>query len=134
MEPDAKIAAPESGDEQFAAFASDALLPPQMDGRYSSKIEPEKRLLLAVLEQAFLDLRGRGWHHINCPGSRRRFRADAEAWFFGAPGDGIFAFENICDALGFDPDWIRKRLYALKRDIPVRQIAYGKMRIGAENS
>ncbi len=69
--------------------------------------EPEKRLMLAVLEDA-LDVyfRYRG-HRRN----RRLFR-ETEAWFFSDDTDWPFAYRNVCAVLGVDPVWLRRQLAA----------------------
>lgn len=73
--------------------------------RRSEPLEPEKALLLAVLEDA-----------VHCyrkyATARDRFGKEcfreAEEWIMGG-GDGwIFAFDNVCDLLGLDPQYIRR--------------------------
>ena len=94
-------------------FEPDVLLPAQYFGNICTKTleEPEKSLMLAVLDDA-----------INCfqdnimAQSRRRKRLfkDAEEWILKDDGDWVFSFENICEALGFDPEYVRRGLLQWK--------------------
>ena len=75
--------------------------------RRSEHLEPEKTLLLAILEDAihcyrkFATVRNRA--------GREQFR-EAEEWLMGG-GDGwVFAFDNVCDLLGLDPEYVRRGL------------------------
>jgi hypothetical protein len=75
--------------------------------RRSEYLEPEKALLLALLEDAihcyrkFAAARNRA--------GRQQFH-EAEEWLMGG-GDGwVFSFENICDHLGIEPEYIRRGL------------------------
>ncbi len=77
-----------------------------VDGLASGVLEPEKRLMLAVLERAVGDFQT----YATAPTGRgRRLFVDADAWF-RASARGVFDFETICQALGFDPASIRDGL------------------------
>jgi hypothetical protein len=87
----------------------DGLLPVQFVEllQRSAERTPELRLMAAVLEEALRTFCG-------CAGSsgrrsQRLFREAAE-WFASSDASWPFAFENICDALGLEPDWIRQLL------------------------
>jgi hypothetical protein len=70
-----------------------------------SRIQPEKRLQLAVLEDAIrVFLRCAG---ATRPRTRRLF-AEVDAWFGSDATDSPFAFESICDTLGLDPSYVRR--------------------------
>src|SRR3989442_9326100 len=94
----------ESGDPR--ELASEHLLPVQFTEllQRPSGRTPELRLMAAVLEDAIRSF-------CRCAGSRgvrsqRLFRETAE-WFESYAVSWPFAFENICDALALEPDWIR---------------------------
>ena len=99
--------------------------------RRSEYLEPEKELLLAVLEDAIYCYRK--YASAQSRAGREQFR-EAEDWLMGG-GDGwIFAFANVCDLLGLDPDYVRRGLRESKaapvqterkgrRQIPHRQAA-----------
>jgi hypothetical protein len=67
---------------------------------------PEERLVLALLEngieyfQKYID-GGR-------PREKKRF-TEAETWIMQTdPENGCFSFENVCEILRLDPDYVRK--------------------------
>lgn len=70
------------------------------------RLEPVKRLMLAVLDRAVNDFRT---YAVVPTGRGRRLFAEVEAWFRSST-DGAFDFETICQATGLDPDFIRSGL------------------------
>src|SRR5882724_12442234 len=97
----------ESGDPR--ELASEHLLPVQFTELLQgpSGRTPELRLMAAVLEDAIRSF-------CQCAGSRgvrsqELFRETAE-WFASHDVSWPFAFENICDALALEPEWIRRLL------------------------
>jgi hypothetical protein len=67
-------------------------------------LQPEKRLMLAVLENAIAELlKVRGRAVTSLP---RRAR-DVEEWIASDAADWPFAFVNVCGALGIDADYLR---------------------------
>jgi hypothetical protein len=101
-------------DERIASlFEPDTLLSAQYfeNLRRKTLLEPERRLMLAILEDA-----------INCyqdnllaqRGKARRLFTEAEEWILERGGDWIFSFKNICETLGFNPEYIRQGLLRWK--------------------
>ncbi len=100
-------------DRISSLFQPDTLLTEQYLDTYRRKthLEPEKRLILAVLEDA-----------VSCfqkyvTAQRRKEKAlfqEAEEWFMEKDSDLFFSFENICESLGLDPDYLRKGLVQWK--------------------
>jgi len=94
-------------------FEPDTLLPAQYFGNLRRKtlLEPEKRLMLAILEDA-----------INCyqdnllakRGREGRLFTEAEEWILESSSDWIFSFKNICETLGFNPEYVRQGLLRWK--------------------
>lgn len=95
-------------------FQPDTLLPAQYLETFRRKtpLEPEKRLILAVLEDAIAcfqkylfarDGRGKGlfW--------------EAEEWIVEEGSDWLFSFDNICEVLGFNPQYMRQGLLRWKQ-------------------
>jgi hypothetical protein len=73
--------------------------------------EPENRLMLAVLEEALVTFQ-RG---LNSPVPERRKRfCEVDRWVLDRESDWPFSFENICQTLRIDPDYIRAGLRQLK--------------------
>jgi hypothetical protein len=99
-----------SAEERVASlFQPDILLPAQYleTFRKKSHLEPEKRLMLGVLEDAVAcfqkylfarDSKGKGL-----------FR-DAEEWISEENSDWLFSFDNICEVFGLNPQYVREGL------------------------
>jgi hypothetical protein len=95
----------------------DTFLPSQFYGNkgLSRQLEGEKRLMLAILKDA-----------VECLEKYRRSRTsvgtelyqNALEWVEDKDGHWLFSFSNVCEFLGFDPDYLRefllKREYAAK--------------------
>jgi hypothetical protein len=100
----------------------DIFLPSQFYGAggLSRKLEGEKRLMIAILKDA-----------VECLEKYRGARTsigrshyeNAIEWVKDTDTEWLFSFTNICDLLGFDPDYMREVL--MKRENryvkPVRQ-------------
>lgn len=79
--------------------------------RRKTLIEPEKRLLVAILEDA-----------INCfydnisaeSGKRKKLFDDAEEWVLAEHADWIFSFRNVCELLGLSAEYLRGGLMRWK--------------------
>jgi len=77
------------------------------DSRMSlSTVSPETALMYAVLEDAFLCLQKTG----ELSRLVRRQAREAEKWFLSDDSGWVFSFLPICDALGLDPGYMRKKL------------------------
>jgi hypothetical protein len=99
--------------EKFISlFQPDTLLPAQyFEDRRGKTLEAEKKLMLAVLEDAISCFQDN--HLARCGRSKRLFD-EAQRWIFEVKNDWIFGFENICSVLGFNPRYIRKGLVRWK--------------------
>jgi hypothetical protein len=72
-------------------------------GADPAPLQPEKRLMLAVLETAVGDFQ----KYATARGGRgRQLFSEAQAWF-ESTADRSFDFENICQALGIDASYVR---------------------------
>lgn len=87
-------------------FETEILLPSQYLDRIVSEpsLQPEKRLMLAVLESAVAT-----YQKLALSTSRRgrRLFGEAEAWVTDADDSWVFSFENICNALELNPSYLR---------------------------
>jgi len=96
-------------EEMTTLFQPDSLLPVQYFENFRRKVqtEPEKRLLLAVLEDALAAYQ----KHFSSRGGRgmKLFR-ETEEWIFREDSTRPFCFTNICEVVGFDPQYIRSGL------------------------
>lgn len=98
---------------------SDALAPERYrEVFHSRQIAPEKRLLIAVLDdavQAFLaGIRPRKSRDL------RHFQ-EAEEWIMDLSGNWVFSFDSICNLLGLDPAYLRSGLEKLKAEARAEQ-------------
>ena len=101
-------------DEKIASlFEPDTLLSAQYFENFHRKslLEPEKKLMAAVLEDG-----------INCyqdnllaqSGSGKKLFEEAEEWILREDGDWLFSFENICEVLRINPQYVRQGLLRWK--------------------
>jgi len=91
----------------------DIFLPSQFYGTsgLSRKLEGEKRLMIAILKDAVECLdKYRGARNSL---GRSQYQSAIE-WVKDNSTDWLFSFTNICDFLGFDPQYMREVL--LKRE------------------
>jgi hypothetical protein len=94
-------------------FQPDILLSFQHQATYRRRfnLEPEKLLMLAVLEDAIVCFQD------NLGATCRRKQAlytDAEQWILDNDTSYLFSFENVCEALHFDPVYLRRGLMQWK--------------------
>ena len=87
------------------------ILPAQFFPR-SGALPPERRLMMAVLARALLDLQT---HAGTGTRRARRHLAEVEAWF--ASDDDVWpcSFVNLCHALDLDASSVRSRLVRWRR-------------------
>jgi hypothetical protein len=77
----------------------------------SEHLEPEKALLMAILEDAI---------HLYQKYAAARDRAgkeqfhEVEEWIMHQGSDWLFDFDNVCALLGLDPQYLRRGLRQLK--------------------
>ena len=94
-------------------FQPDTLLPAQYLETFRRKahLEPEKRLMLAVLEDAV----GCFQKYIFArDGKGKASFREAKEWIVEEDSDWLFSFENICEVLGFNPQYVRQGLMRWK--------------------
>ena len=89
--------------------------------RRSEHPEPENALLAAILEDAVQEYRK--YVQADDPKSKTRFN-EVDEWFNRRDKEWIFSFDNVCELLGLDPEYIRRRLFeaqgeAAQEDKPV---------------
>jgi hypothetical protein len=97
-------------------FQPDVLIPAQYFDTLRAKtaLEPEKRLMLAVLEDA-----------VHCfqdnlaaeSDTKKKLFAEAEEWILGNDDEWTFSFASICDVFGLNPEYVRHGLSRWKEKI-----------------
>ena len=106
----------------------DVLLPSQMYDRFRghAELEAERRLMLAILEDAVACYQ----KYAGATGVRaRRLFREADAWFQEEDVNWVFSFESICTVLDFEPTYFREHLARWKDDL-LAQPAEVRARIG----
>ena len=90
-------------------FQPDPVLPAQYLATLKTKdpLEAEKKLMLAVLEDAIVCFQK---HGLASDHRGKRIFLDAQEWIMAKDGDWLLSFENICEVLGLDPGYIRHGL------------------------
>src|SRR5213594_4039981 len=100
-------------DRMAGLFQPDTLLPSQYFDRVRQRrqYDGERRLMIAVLEDAVDVYRKQAGAHD--PRGQQLF-LEAEEWFDDTGRAWLYSFENICDVLDLDPDYLRRGLHAWK--------------------
>ncbi|HEY2987277.1 MAG TPA: hypothetical protein VGL11_06100 [Candidatus Binatia bacterium] len=100
----------------YSLFQPDVLLPTQYLATTTSKTyrEPEKKLMLAVLEDAIWCFQNGLLARDNK--KKRGLSSEAEEWIMEEEGDQLFSFNEICELLTLNPKYIRKHLLRWKAD------------------
>lgn len=83
----------------------DVMVPAQFRAAEIALSDPERRLRLAVLEDAIRICQRYGG--ATRPRERAMY-AEALEWIASHDRADVFAFENVCDALELDPDYVRR--------------------------
>ena len=96
-------------------FQPDTLMPDQYLETFRRKVplEPEKKLLLAVLEDAISCFQK---YVFAWEGKGRVLFQQSEQWILEKDSDWLFSFSNVCETLGFDSDYLRGGLTRWKDD------------------
>ena len=104
----------------FPLFEPDALLPIQYFETLRRKIpiEPEKRLMWAILEDAVGSFQS---HFSGRKGKPSGNLAEVEEWILDTDNSWLFSFNSICETLEIDPQYLRRGLLDWKE----RQLAAG---------
>jgi hypothetical protein len=100
---------PSPPDSFRAELEPEVVLPSQLSAgvRDDASLRPEKRLMLAVLEEAVADFQK---HVVATSRQGERLFREAADWFADDDRSWPFAFESICEALGLEPSWVRQGL------------------------
>src|ERR1051325_6443110 len=90
-------------------FQPDTLLPEQFLDTFRRKLhlEPEKKLMLAVLEDAIACYQK---YVLARDGKGKLLFQETEEWIVDENGDWLFSFANVCETLGFAPEYMRRGL------------------------
>lgn len=96
-------------DDHHSILEPDAILASQFSTPQTTLPEPERALMVAVLEDAvrcFLN------HYRATDPKPRALYEDTRKWLMSSERSGLYAFENVCDVLGIEPGYLRRQLLA----------------------
>lgn len=85
----------------------DPILPERFHAEVRALRDPERRLRLAVLEDA---IRYFQRYAGSTDGREQALYEDAVEWLSSRDRTEPYSFENVCDVLGLDADYVRGRL------------------------
>src|ERR671921_3047392 len=90
-------------------FQPDTLMSDEYFANYRRRIplEPEKALLLAVLEDGVRTFQDNIFAET---GKKRALLDEAREWLFTDGLEHVFSFNSVCSSLGLDPGYIRRGL------------------------
>ena len=97
-------------ENQFAsALQADIIVPSQYFDRVRSEdsSQPEKRLMLAVMENAIVTFQKSIYAATR---RQRRLLKETEEWIHSLDTSWPFSFENICASLGIEANYLRHGL------------------------
>ena len=95
-------------------FQPDTLLPDQYLDTFRRKLhlEPEKKLMLAVLEDAIACYQK---YLFARDAKGKALFQEAKEWVEETGGGNVFAFDSVCETLGLNPDYLRRGLVDWKK-------------------
>lgn len=98
-----------SEDRVSPLFQPDTLMSDEYFANYRRRIplEPEKALLLAVLEDGVRTFQDNIFAET---GKKRALLDEAREWLFTDDFEHVFSFNSVCSSLGLDPGYIRRGL------------------------
>src|ERR671930_2815813 len=101
-------------------FQPDSLAPAQFEETMhrSLPLEPEKKLMLAVLEDAVMCFQD---NLFTGDKKKKQLFDETELWLFEERSDRLFAFANVCQELNLDPHYVRNGLIRWQRSQLNRQ-------------
>lgn len=105
--------------ERLADFREDEISALAVAPRYHPACQSERRLYMAVLDDAIHQYRSA--LGIRSPLHRAVVR-ELEAWFASDDTEWPCSFGNICDIVGYDIGYFRRRLRRIKDDAERRNI------------
>ncbi len=98
-------------DSENHIFEPDVVLASELDTARSGLPEPERMLMIAVLEEAARCLTN---YCTTTDRKQRILYEEARDWFASEDRSHLYAFENVCDVLGIDPAWLRRRIFDVR--------------------
>ena len=120
-------------DRMAGLFVPDTMLPSQYFDRVARRTDydGERRLMIAVLEDAVDVYRKLAGATGRAP---QQLFHDAEEWIESDDRAWIFSFQNICEVLGIEAEYLRRGLHSIKRQAQAQGHVVVLRREGAAES
>jgi hypothetical protein len=80
--------------------------------RRKTILEPEKRLILAILEDAINSFQD---NVLAATSKGKKLFKETEEWVMEQDGDWIFSFRSVCEILRLNPEYVRRGLMRWKQ-------------------
>lgn len=115
-------------EKALGIFQPDILVSAQYLATYRRKfhLDPERLLMLAILEDAIVCFQD----NVAATCKRKQtLHRDAEQWILDTDHDHLFSFENVCEMLGYEPDYLRRGLLRWRDEALAGR--HGKRHLGA---
>jgi hypothetical protein len=100
----------------LSVFQPDILVEHQYQSTYRRRfhLDPERVLMLAVLQDAVVCFQD----NVSTTCKRKQMmHRDAAAWIESTERSYLFSFENVCETLGYDAEYMRQGLLRWKNTI-----------------
>ncbi len=100
-------------EKALAVFQPDILSSSQFFATYERKfhLDPERTLLLAVLQDAVVCFQE---NLFATSKKKQAIFMEAEEWIVKEDKSYLYSFENVCELLGFEPEYLRRGLIRWK--------------------
>jgi hypothetical protein len=97
-------------------FQPDILIDEQFQSTHRRRfhLDPERVLMLALLQDAVVCFQE---HALTKCKRKQTLHREAEEWITSDDRSYLFSFENVCETLGFDPNYMREGLLRWKHSI-----------------
>ena len=107
-----------SDDRGASIYQPDTLVSDQYfeNLRRKTHLEPETRLMLAVLEDGLYCYQD---NFLPRNAIQKRLFDEAKEWIRSSDDDSVFSFENVCEVLGLDAAYLRQGLLRWKPKLGV---------------
>lgn len=107
-------------DKVMTLFQPDILVGAQFQSTYQRRfnLDPERVLMLAVLQDAVVCFQ----ENVTAKCKRKQImHREAEEWIINKDRSYLFSFENVCEALGYDANYLRDGLLRWKQAMLARR-------------
>lgn len=98
-------------DSESQIFEPDVVLAPDFYAPRTGLPDPERSLMIAVLEEASRCLLN---YCTSIDRKQRQLYEEARDWFASEDYEHLYSYENVCHVLGIDPAYLRRRIFAVR--------------------